>query len=199
MGNIFYLMGKSASGKDSVFRLLLADPELALKTVVMYTTRPPRDGEEDGREYYFRDGDFLRSMEEAEKVIECRVYETVCGPWAYFTLDDGQIDLDRADYLMIGTLESFEKTKRFFESRGHQVLVPLYIHVEDGERLLRAVRREQMQTHPNYEEVCRRYLADARDFSGERLEQCGIRRVFENRELSLCAAQVKAAILEKMS
>ena len=49
MGKIFYLMGKSASGKDSIYkRLRSLCPEL--KSIVLYTTRPMRDGEQEGVE-----------------------------------------------------------------------------------------------------------------------------------------------------
>ena len=48
MGKIFYLMGKSASGKDSLFRRLKEDGTGGLKEVVLYTTRPIRDGETEG-------------------------------------------------------------------------------------------------------------------------------------------------------
>ena len=52
MGRIFYIMGKSATGKDTVFKeLLKRRPELT--TVVPYTTRPIREGETDGVEYFF--------------------------------------------------------------------------------------------------------------------------------------------------
>lgn len=52
MGKIFYLMGKSASGKDSIYkRLRSLCPEL--KSIVLYTTRPMRDGEQEGVEYHF--------------------------------------------------------------------------------------------------------------------------------------------------
>ena len=105
MGRIFYIMGKSASGKDSIFRMLAADKELHLKTVTMYTTRPKRSGEEDGREYFFRDRAFLLREEEAGRVMECRTYETMLGPWSYFTLDDGQLDLERFSYLMMGRVQ----------------------------------------------------------------------------------------------
>lgn len=62
---------------------------------------------------------------------------------------------------MIGTLESYEKMREYY---GADSLVPLYIEVEDGERLLRAVKREQMQEQPKYQELCRRFLADAVSF-----------------------------------
>lgn len=192
-------MGKSASGKDSIFRMLAGDKELELKTITMYTTRPKRSGEEEGREYFFRDEAFLLREKEAGRVIECRTYETVLGPWSYFTLDDGQIDPDRFSYLMIGTLESYENTKRYFEALGKQILIPVYIEVEDGERLLRAVKREMCETEPQYAEVCRRFLADSEDFCRERLDALGIDRAFQNQELSACKDEIKTVILEKLA
>ena len=54
MGKIFYIMGKSSSGKDSIYRQLEGNQELGLKRLVIYTTRPIRDGEENGREYFFK-------------------------------------------------------------------------------------------------------------------------------------------------
>ena len=49
MGKIFYIMGKSASGKDRIYSLLAAHKELNLKTLILYTTRPIRVGEQDGK------------------------------------------------------------------------------------------------------------------------------------------------------
>ena len=86
MGKIFYVMGKSATGKDTVYSRLLEDKALSLKTVVLYSTRPIRLGEVDGVTYYFRDFPFYEEQEKAGKVIECRVYPTIIGPWYYVTL-----------------------------------------------------------------------------------------------------------------
>ena len=44
MGKIFYIMGKSSSGKDSIYRKLESTEEFGLKRLVIYTTRPIRDG-----------------------------------------------------------------------------------------------------------------------------------------------------------
>ena len=68
--------------------------------------------------------------------------------------------------------------------------MPIYIEVEDGERLLRAIARERQQKTPQYEEMCRRFLADAADFSREKLEEAGVDRVFENRELEQTIREV---------
>ena len=62
MGKIFYIMGKSSSGKDSIYRQLEADQELVLRRLVIYTTRPIRDGEENGREYFFVDENKLKEF-----------------------------------------------------------------------------------------------------------------------------------------
>lgn len=185
-GKIFYVMGKSASGKDTIFKELVQ--RLGhLKTVRMYTPRPIRNGEQDGVEYYFVDEAFLSRCQKERKLVECRTYHTVCGPWSYFTVDDGQINLADGDYLMIGTLESYEKTREYY---GKENVEPLYIWVEDGLRLLRALERERLQKKPNYEELCRRFLADARDFSEENLERCGIGQRYENRDMEECLEKI---------
>ena len=191
MGKIFYIMGKSASGKDTIYKKILEDmPEL--KTVVIYTTRPIRDGEKEGVEYYFTDERKLKEFQKAGKVIESRTYQTVYGPWIYCTVDDGQFELDRYDYLMIGTLESYGNIRRYF---GGEAVVPVYVFVDDGIRLSRALEREKAQTSPKYAEMCRRFLADEEDFKEENLEKYGIDQKFENNDLHKCIEQIEAMIL----
>ena len=190
MGKIFYVMGKSASGKDTVFKEILKRmPEL--KTVVPYTTRPIRSGEKDGVEYYFTTEEGLEELKTEGKIIEMRTYQTVFGPWSYSTVNDGQIDLEKNCYLMIGTLESYRDTRDYF---GRSVLVPVYIEVEDGERLFRAISREKEQKQPKYAELCRRFLADAEDFSEEKLLEAGITVRFENDDIDKCLKNVEDMI-----
>ena len=187
MSKIFYVMGKSSSGKDTIYkRLMEKNPDF--RTVVPYTTRPVRDGEKDGVEYFFADEAQLNEMQEAGKVIEVRSYNTRCGVWTYFTADDGQINLEEHDYLMIGTLVSYQALKEYF---GAEKIVPLYIQVEDGERLFRALEREQREAVPRYTELCRRFLADEEDFSEEKLQEAGIQRHFENRDLEICLNEIQ--------
>lgn len=190
MGKIFYVMGKSASGKDTIYKRLREELP-ALKTVVPYTTRPIRNGERDGVEYHFTTEADLERKKAEGRIIEMRTYQTVFGPWSYATVQDGQIDLVKNSYLLIGTLESYRKTRSYF---GEGALVPLYIEVEDGERLSRAIERERQQQSPNYEEVCRRFLADAADFSEEKLMDAGIVKRFENKDFSACIQELMAEI-----
>ena len=179
MGKRYCLLGKSSSGKDTLFKMLLEESGLSLKTIVPYTTRPIRVGEQEGVEYHFVTEETQKKLEAEGKIIELRAYDTICGVWKYFTVDDGQIDLATDNYLVIGTLESYVKMRDYF---GAEKLVPLYVEVEDGERLLRALTRERAQKEPNYAELCRRFLADSVDFSAERLKAAGICRWFENTE-----------------
>lgn len=191
MHHIFYLMGKSASGKDTVYQKLLADTQLCLQRIVLYTTRPVREGEQEGREYYFTDENKLRTLQKDGRLIELRSYDTVHGVWHYFTADDGQIDLKENDYLGIGTLESYQKMRAYY---GGEIMVPLYIEVEDGERLSRALARERQQKVPRYAELCRRFLADSQDFSEEKLAEAGITQRFFNGNLEECMAEIEKKI-----
>lgn len=190
MGKIFYVMGKSSSGKDTIYNMLINDRDLKLDTIVGYTTRPMRENEESGREYFFVNEDDLNALEKKGKVIEKRGYSTIYGMWYYFTVDDGNI-LDNNNYVLIGTLESYEKIRKYY---GEKSVIPLYIDVEDGERLIRAINREKLQTVPKYEEMCRRFLADQKDFSAENLSRLGIDRKFNNQILDECYSYIKRYI-----
>lgn len=193
MGKIYCIMGKSATGKDTLYKMLLADPQLSLKTVVPYTTRPMREGETDGVEYYFCNEERLSELLSAKKVIELRAYDTVHGIWKYFTVDDHQMSDEGQDYLLIGTLVSYRKLRDYF---GTERVVPIYIEVEDGERLFRAVQRERNESRPRYEELCRRFLADAADFSEEELASAGISTRFINGNLRETEQKIKNYMLQ---
>ena len=192
MGKLYVITGKSASGKDSIYKALLADEELKLKPFVSYTTRPIRSGETDGREYHFSDEETLREYEESGRLIEKRVYHTVHGDWYYFNVDSDEVDLDREDYICIGTLESFIPTRDYY---GSGRVIPIYVYVDDGIRLERALERERSQASPRYAEMCRRFLGDEKDFSEERILAAGIETRFENNDLTQCLGKIREYIL----
>lgn len=193
MGKIYLVMGKSSSGKDTLYKMLLEDSQLSLKTIVPYTTRPMRAGEKEGVEYCFCDETKLKKLEDAGKVIELRAYNTIHGVWKYFTVDDEQIKLNQNDYLYIGTLEAYLKIRDYY---GKDKVIPVYIEVDDGIRLQRALDRERGQDTPKYEELCRRFLADAADFSEEKLKEAGIEKRFVNNNLEETKKQIKAYMME---
>ena len=193
MGKIYCVMGKSSSGKDTVYKKL-KEQYKEFRLIVPYTTRPIREDEKDGVEYYFVDPEQFRAMKEDGKVIESRSYNTKCGIWTYFTADDGQIDLSAADYLLIGTLVSYQALREYF---GEEAIVPVYLEVEDGLRLARALERERRQEKPKYAEMCRRFLADEEDFSEENLIKSGITERFGNEDLTECLNKIQRYIEER--
>ena len=159
MGKIFCIIGKSSTGKDTLYQRILERKDLQLRQIVSYTTRPIRAGEVDGTEY------------------------------------DGNIDLEKNNYLVIGTIASFVKLRDYF---SEDAVLPIYIEVEDGIRLQRALDRERCQMHPKYEEMCRRFLADAADFSKEKLQEAGIHRIFYNEDLERTEEQIVCFMREVM-
>lgn len=195
MGKIFCVMGKSATGKDTIYQKLLQENSLQLKRIIPYTTRPIREGEEDGREYHFCSEADVKRLESEGKIVELRAYDTVYGIWKYFTVNDGNLQLEKENYLLIGTLEAYVKIRDYF---GAENTVPIYIEVEDGERLLRAISREKEQDVPKYEEMCRRFLADAKDFSEENLKAADIEKRFENVSLDTTLKEVESYITTMM-
>ena len=154
MGKMVYLMGKSSTGKDTIYRELLKSSSLQLKKIVPYTTRPMRAGEKEGREYFFT-------------------------------------DVENENYLIIGTLESYIKTAGYF---GKEKVIPVLLEVDDGVRLQRALDRERRQETPKYEELCRRYLSDAEDFSEEKIREAGVTKQFSNENLEHCLAEIEEYI-----
>lgn len=195
MGKIFCVMGKSATGKDTIYQKLLHENALQLQRIIPYTTRPIREGEVEGREYHFCEEKDVRRLEEEGLIVELRAYDTVYGIWKYFTVNDGNIQLDKDNYILIGTLEAYVKIRDYF---GKDKVIPIYIEVEDGERLLRAISREKEQDVPKYEEMCRRFLADAKDFSEENLKEAGIEKRFINYNLKHTLEEVEDYIRAEM-
>ena len=102
------------------------------------------------------------------------------------------MDLENEDYLIIGTVESFVKIRDYY---GEDKVLPIYIEVDDGIRLSRALERERGQEHPKYEEMCRRFLADQQDFSEENLKAARISNVFINNEDSVITSDRIAAFI----
>ena len=189
MAKIICLLGKSCSGKDTIYRRLLADESLNLLPLVTYTTRPKRTGEQEGREYHFTDEQGFNDLKAAGKVIEDRSYDTVYGLWRYFTVDDGTFDKNGRNVIAAaGTLPAFKKLRDYF---GEENTCPIMIETDDGIRLERAMRREKKQAAPRYKEMCRRFITDSEDFDEEKMKEAGVSNIFMNNEdLDKCIREV---------
>ena len=186
---IIYIVGKSSVGKDTIYQIL--KKKMNIKTYVMYTTRPIRTGEKNGIDYYYLKQEEMEKYinEFDSKVMEYRTYNTVYGPWTYATIIDKQFDSNE-DLLMEGTLESYNAVKKYFKNNDKIEVVPIYIEVDDGIRLERALKREREQEKPKYEELCRRFLADSKDFSEDKIIKSGITKRFQNVDLDKCVKEI---------
>ncbi|MBO6007251.1 MAG: guanylate kinase [Lachnospiraceae bacterium] len=189
MAKIICLLGKSCSGKDTIYKKLLADESLNLLPLVTYTTRPMRTGEQEGREYHFTDEAGFNALKDAGKVIEDRTYDTVYGLWRYFTVDDGTFDKNGRNVIAAaGTIPAYIKLRDYF---GAENTCPIMIETDDGIRLERAMRREKKQEAPRYKEMCRRFITDSEDFDEEKMKAAGVDHVFMNNEdLDKCIREV---------
>ena len=189
MNKIFYIVGKSSSGKDTIYNHLIKDlPEL--KPLVTHTTRPMRPGEIDGITYHFVTENGYQELKDKGEILEERVYHTVKGDWIYFT-SKSSIE-NSNNYLGIGSLESYNSLKAYYRDS----LIPIYIEVDDKNRLIRSIERESRQDKPDYKEICRRFLADTEDFSEEKLKASGIEKRYDNNSfLSNICKEIKTMIL----
>ncbi len=189
---IFIIMGKSATGKDTVYAELLKQKgQLNLEPVVPYTTRPIRKGEREGGEYHFITQEEMLRLQRENKVVEYRTYHTVHGEWHYLTVHEERLR-SGANFLYIATLDAYSKISKFY---GKDNVVPIYLEVDDFVRLDRALARERNQTaNPSPAEVCRRYLADEEDFSENQLQKNNITKRYNTENLMRCCAEIMDAI-----
>ena len=171
---IFYLLGKSGSGKDTILKELLKDENLSLNPITLYTTRPIRPGEEEGREYYFITDEEAMELEQSDRLIEMRTYNTAYGPWKYMSYDnisttdaDGEKILPERNFITIGTLESYVKYVNYY---GAKNTIPVYVTADMDTRRERShFRLNGTLSELELKEIDRRLKADEEDFSDENL------------------------------
>lgn len=196
MSKLIYIMGKSSSGKDTIYSKI--KERVTTNSYVPYTTRPMRQNEQEGREYFFINKERFNELEKENKVMESRTYKVINKQgekdlWTYATIDDEQWK-KRGDFLSIGTLESYVCILQYLKEHPEKdiQILPVYIQISEEERRRRATLREQQQVTPNYEEMERRLAADNKDFSEEKLKEAGITsaQTFENYDLEKCVGQI---------
>lgn len=148
---IIALIGEAGSGKDRVMKEVLAAAPTAFNEIISCTTRPPREGEVDGVNYFFIDAE-----EFAYKVLNYEMIEaTSFNDWFYGT----SYDTLRSDVPNIGVFNA--DGIRALQGRPDIDLTVYRVICSDKIRLLRQLNREE---HPNVDEIIRRYKTDKDDF-----------------------------------
>jgi guanylate kinase len=155
---IVILCGKSSSGKDLIKKKLVKN---GFKGVVTNTTRPPREGEKEGVNYYYlSDMEFKNRIANGE-MIEYHKYNTEFGVW-YYGSSANNIDLNKHDYVIVLTLEGAEAYVNYF---GAENCIVFYIDAPKSIREQRAKERGSF----NQEEWDRRIKTDNADFSQDKV------------------------------
>lgn len=151
MYKIVALIGEAGTGKDTLMQKILTDYPGKFNEIISCTTRPPREGEIDGVNYFFIDQE-----EFAYKVLNYEMLEaTNFNDWFYGT----SYDTLRSDVLNIGIFNP--DGIRAIEGRSDIDLRVFKITCSDKIRLLRQLNREK---NPNVDEIIRRYKTDKEDF-----------------------------------
>ena len=149
---IVCLVGKSAAGKDSIAYLLSRQENW--HNVVSCTTRPRREYEKDGINYYF-----LTPDEFAQKVINGEMLEaTYFNDWHYGTMKSSLVD---GINVGVWNPEGYDCLRETVKHDKDIILKPYWIRCRDKTRLLRSLNREE---DPDVHEIVRRFQADEEDF-----------------------------------
>ena len=156
MHKIIVLIGKSASGKDTIIQKLHAS--FGIPIIISHTTRPKRKSELDGCSYWFVSDDYFE--QEKENFIEQRLYKTKGKDgsvqiWRYGVHEK---DVKEGTNLVILDPQGLEEFKKYF---GKENIFTFYIHCSDTTRLIRMLFRGD---GGNKLEVMRRFAADEEDF-----------------------------------
>lgn len=150
MYKIIALIGEAGSGKDTIMRNVLK-VRPGLHEIVSCTTRPMREGEQEGVNYFY-----LTKEAFAEKVINGEMFEaTSFNGWFYGTAKQSMDET----VVNIGVFNP-EGIEALLESNEVDVTV-YYVRATDKNRLLRQLNREN---NPDVDEIIRRFKADREDF-----------------------------------
>ena len=155
---IIAIMGKAGSGKDTLCRALLEEPEFAnAQPIVSCTTRPIRDNETDGIDYHFISNEEFTNQIFSGEMLEATVFNN----WCYGT-SINNLSLDK---LNIGVFNP--EGVGLLRDRNNVKLALIYIEADDKVRLLRQLNREK---NPDCHEIVRRFGTDEQDFCEEEIE-----------------------------
>ncbi len=160
---VIALVGCTASGKDSILKeALRIDKQGFIIPVISTTSRPARENEINGKDYFFIDHNKADEMLKNNEFIECREYIVADGSTWIYGITKNQIDIESdKTYICIIDLQGLKQLENYLKDVGKgDKLVSLFIDVKAQIRLMRALQRESDLTDIQVNEICRRNLDD---------------------------------------
>ena len=150
-GTLFIVSAPSGAGKTTLVRLLL-EQDAHVRLSISYTTRPPRPGEQNGREYHFVSvADFLAMKERGDFLESAEVHGNYYGTSRVWLVE--QMRAGRDILLEIDWQGAQQVRRRFPDAVGIFIMPP---SLDELERRLRGRGTDSA-------EVIARRLAAARD------------------------------------
>lgn len=148
------LCGKSSSGKDFCRDYLIS--KYKLTPIISHTSRPIREGETQGKEYYFVSYNDFLEMDYMNEFVEMRSYSTLVNNkaevWNYGTT---YAELLKDNFVGIKCLVGAKAIKKAYPET-----IVIHIHTDDS------IREARAKLRGSFDEVewSRRLGADAKDF-----------------------------------
>lgn len=146
---VIAICGKSSSGKDTILNKIMNNDEVnkQLNKLIATTTRPKRENELDGVDYFFTSTEEFRS----KKMLSSKCFNG----WLYGVSEE-QFSKELYNIGIFNPLALSD----LYKDRMYEVY-SIYIQSDDKTRLLRSLNREE---NPDCYEICRRFIADEKDF-----------------------------------
>lgn len=167
MKPVFIILGETGSGKSTIYNAIINDEEFAkkvrLKPLVYATTRKPREGEVEGKDYYFKEKmEYIRDKAfRINDILEDRTYnKNDEGEVHYYTMKSHlEIEDEFDGMLCAGSVNQFLSYKR----AGINV-IPIIVRADVKTRINRCINREDVDDNKCIE-ICRRIWEESYEFS----------------------------------
>jgi len=151
---VIILMGKTASGKDTILNKLVNN--YGYKKITTYTTRPIRPGEiPDVTYHYVEENDFLIKIK-SDFFAEWKAYNSAHGTWYYGLAKEDLVSATEKDIIILTPAGYKDVCQNLPENT-----ICAYIHADEDVIKLRLLNRGD-----DTEEALRRLKADREDFEG---------------------------------
>lgn len=159
MYKVLALIGEAGAGKDTLMKTFIRNaPHFVFHEIVSCTTRPPRETEKNGVNYFFYSDEEIQKKIEKNEMLEYTFFNN----WYYGTSYDSVV----ANEINIGVFNP--AGIKSLLARNDVDLKIIYVRAGAKERLLRQLKRE---TDPDVDEIIRRYQADEVDFAPVRSKE----------------------------
>lgn len=149
MHKLITITGPSGSGKSTLINHFFKDTN---KQLISFTTREPRKGETNGKDYYFISKDEYEELKNNCKVIEHDYYN---GNYYGLTIDEVINKLNQNDCATILTIDGYKRMKCISKQIGFEI-IPVFIHA-NKENIAKRLKQRYDDGIDNKDNIIKRY------------------------------------------